>query len=165
MIIAISQLFGLPAHPLFVHVPIVLIPLALVTSVLATFKRFRREFLFATAVMAVLGATFLSLGAQAGEALEHDLPRSEAIHEHAEMGERSQAPTVTFAALAVGAVLASEVMRRNLVFKGRSLPKAVAPLLLVLTLAGGVFSTIVVSQAGHSGAKSVWTSQPTKKKP
>ena len=63
MIIAISQLFGLPAHPLFVHVPVVLIPLALVTSVLATFKRFRREVLFATAVMAVLGATFLSLGA------------------------------------------------------------------------------------------------------
>ena len=57
--IAISKIFGLPAHPLFVHVPIVLIPLALIMAILAIFKKFRRELLVATASMAVIGAVFL----------------------------------------------------------------------------------------------------------
>lgn len=165
MIIAISKIFGLPAHPLFVHVPIVLIPLALVTACLAVFKKFRRELLVATAAMAVIGATFLSLGVGSGEALKHDLPRSEAIHEHAEMGEQSQGPTIAFAILAVSAVASGEALRRNLVVKGKSLPKWSATALLALTLAGGAVATAVVSQAGHSGAKAVWDSRLAETKP
>ena len=163
--VAISKIFGLPAHPLFVHVPIVLVPLALIMSILAIFKRFRREFLFAAATMAVIGAIFLSLGAEAGESLKHDLPRSEAIHEHAEIGEQSQAPTILFAVFAVSAVVAGEAIRRNFVFKDKSLPKRIAPVLLALTLVGGVVSTVVVSQAGHSGAKAVWDSRLSQTKP
>ena len=165
MIIAISNLFGLPAHPLFVHVPIVLIPLALILAILAIYKKFRRELLIATASMALIGAVFLSLGTSAGESLQHDLPKSEAIHEHAELGEQSQGPTIAFAILAVGAVAAGEAIRRNIVYKNKSLPKWIAPALFALTLVGGVVSTITVSQAGHSGAKAVWDSRLSQTKP
>lgn len=163
--IAISKIFGLPAHPLFVHVPIVLIPLALITAFLAIFKKFRREFLVATASLAVVGAIFLSLGAGSGESLKHDLPRSEAIHEHAEIGEKSQGPAIAFALLAVGALATGEAIRRNFVLKTKSLPKWIAPAFLALTLIQGVVSTITVSQAGHSGAKAVWESRLTPNKP
>lgn len=163
--VAISKIFGLPAHPLFVHVPIVLVPVAMITSILAIFKKFRREFLVATATMAVIGAVFLSLSTEAGESLKHDLPKSEAIHEHAEIGEQSQGPTIAFAAFAVSAVVAGEAIRRNFVYKNRSLPKQIAPVLLALTLVGGVVSTVVVTQAGHSGAKAVWDSRLSQTKP
>jgi len=160
-----STFFGLPAHPLLVHVPIVLIPLAAITAFVSIHKKYRREMLLVTAVMAVVGLAFLSLAAGAGESLQHDLPRSRAIHDHADAGEKSQGPTAVFAFAAVGAVLAGEAARRKFVFKGKSLPKWSASALLVLTVVGGVASAVAVSQAGHSGAKSVWESRLAEKKP
>ena len=165
MIIAISKLFGLPAHPLLVHVTIVLIPLAAITAIISIHKKYRREMLLVTAVMAVIGAAFLFLAAGAGESLQHDLPRSRAIHEHAESGEKSQGPTAVFAFVAVGAVLSLEASRRKFVYRGKTLPKWAATAFLALTVVGGVASTVAVSQAGHSGAKSVWESRLAEKSP
>ena len=165
MIIAISNLLGLPAHPLLVHVPIVLIPFAAITAIISIHKKYRREMLLVTAVMAVIGATFLFLAAGAGESLQHDLPRSRAIHEHAESGEKSQGLTGAFAFVAVGAVLSLEASRRKFVYRGKSLPKWAVTAFLALTVVGGVASTVAVSQAGHSGAKSVWESRLAEKKP
>ncbi len=163
--LAISDLLGLPAHPLLVHVPIVLIPLAAITAMISIHKKYRRELLLVTAAMAVLGAAFLFLAAGAGESLEDNLPKSRAIHEHAESGESSQGPTVLFAAVAVGAVLSLEASRRKFVYRGKSLPKWATSVFLALTVVGGVAATVAVSQAGHSGAKSVWESRLAETKP
>ncbi|NBR99154.1 MAG: hypothetical protein EBT42_02045 [Actinobacteria bacterium] len=160
-----STFFGLPAHPLLVHVPIVLIPLAAITAIISIHKKYRREMLLVTAAMAVIGAAFLFLAAGAGESLQHDLPRSRSIHEHAELGDKSQGPTAVFAFAAVGAVLSLEASRRKFEYKGKSLPKWSATALLALTVVGGVAATVAVSQAGHSGAKSVWESRLAEKKP
>lgn len=165
MMTDMSTFFGLPAHPLLVHVPIVLIPLAAITAIISIHKKYRREMLLVTAVMAIIGAGFLFLAAGAGESLQHDLPRSRAIHEHAELGDKSQGPTAVFAFAAVGAVLSLEASRRKFEYKGKSLPKWSATALLALTVAGGVAATVAVSQAGHSGAKSVWESRLAEKKP
>ena len=165
MMTEMSTFFGLPAHPLLVHVPIVLIPLAAITAIISIHKKYRREMLLVTAVMAIIGAGFLFLAAGAGESLQHDLPRSRAIHEHAELGDESQGPTAVFAFAAVGAVLSLEASRRKFEYKGKSLPKWSATALLALTVAGGVAATVAVSQAGHSGAKSVWESRLAEKKP
>jgi uncharacterized membrane protein len=165
MMTDMSTFFGLPAHPLLVHVPIVLIPLAAITAIISIHKKYRREMLLVTAVMAVIGATFLFLAAGAGESLQHDLPRSRSIHEHAELGDKSQGPTAFFAITAVGAVLSLEASRRKFEYKGKSLPKWSATALLALTVVGGVASSVAVSQAGHSGAKSVWESRLAEKKP
>jgi len=159
-----STFFGLPAHPLLVHVPIVLIPLAAITAIISIHKKYRREMLLVTAAMAVIGAAFLFLAAGAGESLQHDLPRSRSIHEHAELGDKSQGPTAVFAFAAVGAVLSLEASRRKFEYKGKSLPKWSATALLALTVVGGVAATVAVSQAGHSGAKSVWESRLAEKK-
>ncbi|NCW84526.1 MAG: hypothetical protein EBV75_07340 [Acidimicrobiia bacterium] len=67
--------------------------------------------------------------------------------------------------MAVSAVASGEALRRNLVVKGKSLPKWSATALLALTLAGGAVATAVVSQAGHSGAKAVWDSRLAQTKP
>ena len=165
MMTDMSTFFGLPAHPLLVHVPIVLIPLAAITAIISIHKKYRREMLLVTAVMAIIGAGFLFLAAGAGESLQHDLPRSRSIHEHAELGDKSQGPTAVFAFAAVGAVLSLEASRRKFEYKGKSLPKWSATALLALTVVGGVAATVAVSQAGHSGAKSVWESRLAEKKP
>ena len=90
-------------------------------------------------------------------------PRSRAIHEHAESGERSQGPTVFFAAEAVSAVLSLEASRRKFVYRGKSLQKWAASVLLALVIVGGIASTAFVSQASYSGAKSVSESRIAEK--
>ena len=55
----INNLFGLPAHPLLVHAPIVLVPLCLVAAIFMAAKpEWRRRFGVPTAVLAVVAATY-----------------------------------------------------------------------------------------------------------
>ena len=51
----IKTLFGLPAHPLLVHVPVVLIPLAFVGACGMFWTWWRDRFGWATAVLLIVG--------------------------------------------------------------------------------------------------------------
>lgn len=67
----IDQILGLPAHPLLVHVPVVLVPLATVGAVLVAVRAsWRRSLAVVVAVLAVGGAVGVLLATQSGEALE-----------------------------------------------------------------------------------------------
>jgi uncharacterized membrane protein len=67
----IDQILGLPAHPLLVHIPVVLVPLATVGAVLVAVKAsWRRSLAVVVAVLAVGGAVGVLLATQSGEALE-----------------------------------------------------------------------------------------------
>ena len=102
----ITQVFGLPAHPLIVHAAVVFIPLAAVTMLLAIWPKWRRPMLTATAALAVLGALFVLLAASSGEGLEERVGADRAkVEEHQEAGDKAQGPAVLFAGVAVLALL------------------------------------------------------------
>jgi uncharacterized membrane protein len=66
----LDQLFDLPAHPLLVHVPVVLVPLALFVSLVALVPRARRIAAPAAAALALVGGIGVVLATGSGENLE-----------------------------------------------------------------------------------------------
>jgi hypothetical protein len=74
----IDQILGLPAHPLLVHVPVVLVPLATIGAVLVAVRAsWRRSLAVVVAVLAVGGAVGVLLATQSGEALEERVEERE----------------------------------------------------------------------------------------
>jgi len=161
-----TELFGLPAHPLLVHIPIILIPLAMTTALLALVPRVRVLMLALTAFFSVIGGVGILLAASTGEQFQEQVKKNgnALVRHHAELGDAAQTPGVIFAVVAVIALLIVmlRISTHPIAQKTRSrisLPNWLATLTLVLTLLGGIWATYAVVQAGHSGAKSVWQEQ------
>ena len=65
---------GLPAHPLFVHVPVILIPSTIVAAVVFVFKReWLSRYGIALAVVSIVAMSSIFLTMQAGAALRGEL--------------------------------------------------------------------------------------------
>ena len=76
----ITTLFGLPAHPLLVHIPIVLLPLVGIGAIaIAVSPKARRR--FGTVVLALAGVAFIGtvLAAGSGEGLVESVDSSAAV--------------------------------------------------------------------------------------
>lgn len=156
----IDQIQGLPAHPLVVHLPVVLIPLTLVLAIVAVAWRGGRRWL---SLAVLIGATGSMLGAQVavmtGDWLEEHVDRSSLISEHAELGEGAR----TFAILMFLAAVAffvrewSNRLPGGERLRGLLAPRAVAVAISVALLATAILSTVWVVRAGHMGAKAAWS--------
>ncbi len=145
--------FGLPAHPLLVHIPIVLIPLAALMSLGLWWEPFRRRFGWATVVVLGVAGVFTQLAIGSGQALEESLnERSTLLHAHTRIAEDVRPWLLLFFVALVAFMLIERRQRANGSTSMRS------PL-LISTLVGVVFAGISVywvQRIGHSGAKSVW---------
>jgi uncharacterized membrane protein len=85
-----DRIFGLPAHPLLVHIPVALIPLsALGAIVIAVSERWRRRIGWVVVGVAGFAAIASQLAVTSGEELEEAVDESELVHRHAELGRRS----------------------------------------------------------------------------
>src|SRR3954467_12720153 len=72
--------FGLPTHVLLVHAVVVLVPLAVLGAVvIAVWPAARRRYGWLVVAVTVVATATVPLATEAGEALEHALPRSPAI--------------------------------------------------------------------------------------
>jgi uncharacterized membrane protein len=151
--VEISKVFGVPAHPLFVHIPVVCIPLAAIGAVLLAIRPgWRRHYGPLVVALAAIGAIGAQLATGSGETLQETVgPRN--LGDHAEMGEAARTVAFVLFALVV-ALYAFERLRDR--GKLARLPSWAGPALAVLTVAGAVGATWTVTLAGHSGAKRVW---------
>jgi uncharacterized membrane protein len=152
--VEIHRLFGLPAHPLLLHAPVVLVPL-LALALLAVAAR---PSLFdvhgvGLGVLSVvsMAATFLAVGA--GQAFREDRgggPPDEMhrLAEHADAGE-----TLRLAMIGVTAVVlvALFLWRRR-----DDRPAWLAPAVRVLFVIGAVAAAFLVIRTGHLGAQLTW---------
>jgi len=156
-----NTFFGLPAHPLLVHVPVVLIPLALVGVVLMLVRpQWRSALLIPTTAVAMAGAAGAILASQAGEWLQERVPESHLIHDHAELGEMSRNMAILFAGAMFVWALRELVTTRGW-FGGTAFARLlsarwVAIAALVGAVVFGLLSTVWVARAGHTGAKAAW---------
>ena len=101
-----SVLFGLPAHPLLVHLTVVAIPLAaLLAMVVAGFPRVPGLIKLTTLVLGALSVALVPLMESSGKALEEKVPDSAAVERHAQLGE-TLLPWVIGLLIAIVAVLA-----------------------------------------------------------
>ena len=88
-----DRIGNMPSHPLLVHIPVVLVPVALVALlVLVARPRWQRGFGPVVAIVSFVGLVGAILATRSGEALEEQfestgMDLTEAIHDHAEMGD------------------------------------------------------------------------------
>jgi len=160
-----DTLGGLPAHPLLVHVPVVLLPLAALCSIAMLFRpAWLRT--FGWFVVGLSGAGFLGamLAASSGESLE-DTRRaagesiSATLRDHAEQGDAVQIYAGIFFVLMLAWVLFAWWSRRAGEERAVAVakkPRLIATVLAALAILAGAATTVSVTITGHNGAKSVW---------
>jgi len=168
-----DELFGIPAHPLVVHAPVVLLPLAVV-GVIAMMVRpswylhIRWPVLAITAIGTV-GAVFATSSGEELEELVEDSKTGaarEAIEEHAEAGETARTLAIVFLVAVVAYVLIPWFLERRARSASaagaadesprRAEPVWLRPVLMVLVALTAIGSLVTIIDAGHSGADSVW---------
>jgi uncharacterized membrane protein len=170
-----DKISGLPAHPLLVHVPVVLVPLAALGALAMAFWPWLRARIgWIVAGLAVLGGLGALLAASAGESLQESKPENAAISHHAELGDAAKMWGIIFAILVV-VFVAGEWWLKRRAAAGTATPSAdgsetaapattgwkkwALPALAVLTIASGAWATYSVIDAGHTGAKATWQNE------
>lgn len=138
------EAFGLPLHPLVVHLAVVLIPVsALVALVGVIFYRRIPAVLAWGAGLSVLGALSGILATQSGEALGDEIGTPQP---HGEWGEALETFSIVFAAVVV---LTWWVRRSNW-----RIASILGTALIVLGTPTAIVLTVLV---GHSGAEATWS--------
>lgn len=154
-----DEISGIPAHPLFVHIPVVLLPLATLLALVMLVKQswFER---YKWALLGVVGAGTLGaiLAAGSGEELEEAGERGRDIHDHAEAGEMARNISFLFFLVVLAWIFVPTLLKRRAASSGGQgatpgwFRIAVAAAVAVV----GIGTSVAVVDAGHSGAKQVW---------
>lgn len=168
--VEVGQFAGLPAHPLLLHVPVVLIPILSAATIAAMARPdWRRRYGPALGLLALVALAFTILTAGAGEAFRESRPEfaSAALNEHAELGDQLKAVMVLFAGALV-ALLAADGLRGS----GRLARLAAQlrrPRIEVLARAGiallAAVALVWVVRTGHEGAEVAWKQPATLQQP
>lgn len=155
---------GLPAHVLFVHAVVVLVPLAALLTVLtAVWPAARRRLGLVTPVLALVAAAFVPLTTHAGEALLGQVPNTALVRRHAGLGDLlvPWAVLLVLAAAAVwwvprlveGAAAAGAPRGGVTGVLARPWLRTAVSVLAVLIGVGTVVATVLI---GDSGAQAAW---------
>jgi hypothetical protein len=153
-----ERLFGLPAHPLLVHVPVVLVPLAALGAVAALARGPWRTWLLPlTAGLAAAAIVGVQLAMSSGEGLEEAGESGGLVERHSQLAEQTRPLVLVFCLLAIAAAVVHHRLGRDSEAPQRSngLTRALVPLMAASVLFGGLATTWVI-RTGHTGARSVW---------
>ena len=156
-----NEIFGLPAHPLIVHAPVVLLPLAFVGVIVCLVKpSWRPALIVPTAVLGIIGAIGAILASQSGEWLQARVPETNLVENHQQLGEMARNLSILFAGSLFVWALRDLVDARGW-FENTFISKLLRPKWIGLAatidvVLFGTLTTAWVVQAGHSGAKAAW---------
>ncbi len=158
-----DKLFDLPAHPLLIHAPIVLLPIAAIVTIVVAAKPSWR----ARAGWWILGGLIINVvllfGAkESGEALidAYDRANGEGsvdIEQHQSLAETTFVMTLIWTGLFGVLTVLERVGRvRTSALESFATNPAVRTGISVLTAILGLLATVWLIRTGHEGAKSVW---------
>jgi uncharacterized membrane protein len=156
---------GLPAHPLFVHVPVVLIPTTVVAAAVFVFKRdWLARYGIALAVVSIVAMSSIFLTMQAGAALRAALDlhgqAAQLISEHSQAAHIlaivyvafTATLIVTFAAQRISGGMPTGLSIVDDLLSSKWIVTGLRILLVLLSLGAGY----MVFRTGDLGAKAVW---------
>jgi hypothetical protein len=155
-VVELKTLFGLPAHPLLVHVPIVLIPLVGVGAVaIVAVPAWRQRFGWVLAALSGIALLGVQLAIGSGETLEDHVERSSYLHRHTEMAS-SLRPLALVLFILTLAFVAIDRYRRRPEDARADLARKTTPFVAALLVLSAFASTVRLAQVGHNGAKASW---------
>jgi hypothetical protein len=156
---------GLPAHPLFVHVPVVLIPVTIVTTIVFVAKtEWLERYGIALSLVSIVAMSSIFLSMQSGSALRAALnlqgPAATLISEHVQAAHIlayvyvlfTATLIVTFAARRISAGMPTGLALVDRPLASGSVFAALRVVLVLLAVGAGY----VVFRTGDLGAKAVW---------
>lgn len=159
----ITNVFGLPAHPLLVHAVVVLVPLVAIGAVAAVlWPSLRARIGWLLAAGALLNLVLTPFTVASGEALEEHVRENAALESHAEQGQLLL-PWVAVLAAAMICYLVLENRRARVgaaptgTARSWLLGRPIAYVLAATVLVTAVGSAYVVVLIGHSGAQATWS--------
>jgi uncharacterized membrane protein len=149
-------IFGLPLHPLIVHATVVVVPVAAISVLMATFwPRFRRWASWGPLASAILAVILVPITTSSGESLEHALPRSNLIETHAHLAD-GLLPWVIVLFVGAAGVFWNHLARSR---PGLwTLPRGLVIAAILAASVGAVGSLVEVVLIGHTGAAAAWSS-------
>ena len=159
--LALNTFGGIPAHPLLVHIPVMMIPLALALALLALWPKVRTSALWGATGSAFIGLIGCFLASGSGEALEHAVEHSDLLRKHTEAGDAVAIFATPFFLVLLATLVIHLARNESLPF-GLKLPSlkklgaGVVTGLLALSVGLGALASWKTYDAGHSGAKSAW---------
>ena len=172
-----DELLGLPAHPLIVHIPVAMLPLAALGVLVMLLRRaWYERYKWAVLVVGAIGTFGAIIATSTGEDLEHRIGEVEgreavrAIHEHAEAGELARTLAILFFVALAASVLVPWFLGRRAAPTAAvgdagaaaadatpdARPAWLRPLLMVFVALTAVASMVSIVNAGHSGASKAW---------
>jgi hypothetical protein len=145
------HVLGVPAHPLFVHAVVVLVPLAaLGATACVTSSAARARYGSLVAVVTVAAAALVPFTTASGEALRATVDRSRLVERHAAMGDGLLVWVVLLAVTFVASLLLPRVAL------GDRARRALRLGLTVLVVLAAVVALVQVVRIGDSGARATW---------
>jgi hypothetical protein len=148
--VEIHMAFGLPAHPLLLHVPVVFVPiLGLATLAIAANNRLFERYLLPVAAFSVVTMAVTILAAGAGEAFLEDRERripeamESTLQNHADAGDTLRLTMVVLTLVLVAAL-----------FSKRPGAQIALRVLAVLFALVAIFFVV---RTGHLGSELVWS--------
>ena len=145
-----EMLFGLPAHPLVTHFPVVGIPLVSLAGIALVFRPTARDTIgLGVAIFGLLTAIATFVAASSGEAFAELLSSGDEINKHRQLGETLR----IFAALQAVSIIALVTNHRaNPSDSTAALTKVVST---AVVISSGL-ALIWVIRTGHEGASQTW---------
>lgn len=157
----IAKFAGLPAHPLFVHIPVVLIPLVAIGAVaMACSARVRDRLGWVVLGLAVLAGLSTQLAIGSGKALRASVQKSSALDRHIAIAESIRPLALLLFLVALGVMVVDRRTRRAWPFRAGARPDAPPAVarraLVALTVVVAITTCVRLYQIGDTGAQATW---------
>ena len=151
-----TTIAGLPAHPLLVHLIVILVPsTALLEILCALWPAARRRLVWLVLVMAVVLTAMTPVTINAGQWLyDRQKDHTAILDTHAELGETMTYFAIALLVVAVALAVLHWVQNRS---DKRRMIANIAVALLALVV--GIASVVQVVRVGDAGSRSVWSDQ------
>jgi hypothetical protein len=158
---------NLPVHVLVVHAVVVLVPLAVLGSiVVVAWPAGCRRYGWLVVAVTTVATAFIPIATSTGEGLEHRLPRTALISAHTELGDQLLAFVVAMLVLVAAFVTLHHRNQAPARHEGPGTATApplagprrgIAVALAALTIVFAVISAVQVYRIGDSGARAAWS--------
>lgn len=144
---------GLPAHPLFVHAPVVLVPLAtLLAIVMAARPGLRRTGGWALATAAVVGLIVTQLAVSSGYEFDELVRGAVNTDRHQALGITTRNLVAVFTVAAI----VTAVLDHRFSERATSASRRATGLSMAATTISGLLATVWMVRTGDEGARLVW---------